>query len=124
MKAQWGDTIQVRYDLFVEDNGVRADVESELMLRPGPTPTALVNALIGVERNEERWVHLLSWQVWGHSDYPKDIPANCPVSYRFVVTGVTANPIEPSEATGGSVAARMRRVDPTLSERYRQRAGQ
>ncbi len=124
MKAQWGDTIQVRYDLLVEGNEIHSNVEADLLLRPGPTPAALVNALIDAETNEERWVHLTSWQIWGHSDYPEDVPWNSPISYRFLVVGIVENPLEKPAATGGSVVERMRRVDPTMAERYRQRAGE
>ncbi len=124
MEAQWGDTITVRYDLRVDQERVRTDEAMTIILRPGPTPGPLVHALLGLTLGERRFVSLPSWAVWERKERPDDIPADSEVTFEVELLGCKAAPEETFRPTGGSVADRIRRIDPTLAERYQQRSGE
>jgi hypothetical protein len=124
MKAKWGDTIEVCYNLWVDQEQRRTNETMTLILRPGPTPGPLVHALLGLRLQETRFAYLPNWVVWERRERPDDIPPDCEVAFEMTLVSIQPAPEEATRLTGGSVADRIRRVDPTLAERYRQRAGQ
>lgn len=124
MKAQCGDMIKVRYSLWIENALIRSDVESEMLLSPGPMAARLVDSLIGLTVDEERTVEILASLQWRRGHYPEDIPEGSKLTFRFRLLEITRKSPDLAHPPNGSMIERMRRVESTLAEQYRQRSGE
>ena len=124
MEAAFGDSVTVRYNLWIGQALAKENISQTAILKPGPTPQPLYDVLLGTKVGEVRWCHAPCWRVRERIARLENMDAETPLSFELTVVRIVKPLPERPRVLGGSVAERMRRVDPTMAARYKQRSGQ
>jgi hypothetical protein len=124
MEATFGDSVTVRYNLWVSEACLWENVVQTAILKPGPTPGPLFDVLLGATVGEARWCHAICGRIWEPTARPENFDADTPLSFELTILNIVKPKVEKVVVVGGSVTDRMKRVDPTMAARYKQRSGQ